>query len=60
MIDYGHPLRQKFIADSTSLEAKRAALRERLHLEGKAFISEEAEAKRNGWTVFHAKKGWDK
>lgn len=60
MTDYGYEDRQRYIRSSECLEAKRAALRERMHLEGKAFISEEAEAKRNGWTVFHAKKGWDK
>ena len=58
MIDYGYPLRQNFIRSSESLEAKRAALRERLHSEKKALVGEEAEAKKNGWAVFKPQRGW--
>lgn len=60
MRDYGHDLRQKFIAESTSLDAKRAALRERLHREGKALVGEEVEGQKNGWAAFEAKTGWRK
>ena len=58
MIDYGYPLRQNFIRSSESLEAKRAALRERMHAEKRALVGEESEAKRQGWKVFQPHKGW--
>ena len=60
MRDYGHDLRQKFIAESTSLDAKRAALRQRLHEEGRYLLGEESLAKLNGGRVFDLKKGWGK
>lgn len=60
MIDFGHSLRQKFIADSATLEAKRNELRERLHRENKALVGEEVAAKKNGWSVFKPQRGWGK
>ena len=59
MIDYGYPLRQNFIRSSESLEAKRAALRERMHAQNRALVGEEVKAKQSGWRV-EAKTGWQK
>lgn len=58
MTDYGYPLRQKFIAESATLDAKRAALRQQLHAEGKYFVGEERLAKLNGGKVFDRFTGW--
>ena len=58
MTDYGFEIRQRFIRSSESLEAKRAALRERLHSEGRCFVGEEAEAKKRDWKVFKPHIGW--
>ena len=56
--DHAHDIRAEFIRSSESLEAKRAALRERLHSEKRALVGEEAEAKKNGWAVFKPQRGW--
>ncbi len=60
MIDFGHPLRQKFIAESATLDAKRAELRARMHAEGRFFIGEEIQAKKNGGSIFNPRKGWER
>ena len=60
MTDYGFEIRQKFIRESTSLDAKREALRQQLHAEGKYFIGEESLAKLNDGKVFDRFTGWKK
>ena len=60
MTDYGYSIRQKFIAESTGLDAKRAAIRQRWHADGKYFVGEESLAKLNGGKMFDRVTGWKK
>lgn len=60
MTDHAYSIRQKFIHESASLDAKRAALRQQLHSQGKYFIGEESLAKLNGGKVFDRFTGWKK
>ena len=56
MTDYGYPLRQKFIAESATLEAKRAELRARMHETGRYFLGEEIKAQKHGGSVIVPRK----
>ena len=60
MTDYGYPLRKKYIAESATLDAKRAELRARMHEAGRYFICEETLARRNGGSIFDPRKGWER
>ena len=59
MIDFGYPLRQKFIAESATLDAKRAELRARMHEQGRYFLGEELLAEKHGGSIFNPRKGSD-
>ena len=50
----GHP------GPAPSLDAKRAAIRQRWHADGKYFVGEESLANRNGGKVFDRFTGWKK
>lgn len=59
MTDYGYPLRQKFITESATLDAKRAELRARMHEAGRYFIGEEILAKQHGGSIYNPRTGWE-
>lgn len=72
MKDYAESIRQQYIQDyarnayiepgspAPSLDAKRLAIRQRLHAEGKYFVGEEIQAQLNGGKVFDRVTGWGK
>ena len=60
MTDYGYPLRQKYISESATLDAKRAELRARMHEQGRYFLGEEILAKQHGGSIFDPRKGWER
>ena len=68
MKDYAESIRQQYIQDYArnaytepdSLDAKRAAIRQRWHADGKYFVGEESLANRNGGKVFDRFTGWKK
>lgn len=60
MTDHAYLIRQKFIAESATLDAKRAELRQQMHAAGKYFIGEETLAKLHGGSVFMPRTGWER
>lgn len=58
MTDHGYLIRQKFIQESATLDAKRAELRQQMHDEGKALIGEELLAAKLGLKLYDAKTKW--
>ena len=60
MTDYGYTLRQDFIRAATTLDAKRAELRARMHEQGRYFLGEELLAEKHGGSIFNPRKGWER
>lgn len=59
MTDYAFEIRQKFIRESATLEAKRAEVRSRMHAEGRYLLGEEALAKQCNGSIFKPSTGWN-